>query len=109
MLLTPRVTFAPAAAQVAFEPLCETLRLLLCSERAEASSCGERPVALFAYEQRFDVAHFFELCAAAGLVVDEVPRARQHPKFQAPEIHLLRIAAAPPPPLPMRAQSGMCR
>ena len=98
----------PYAPQL-FEPLCETLRLLLCSEHSEASSCGERPVALFAYEQRFDVAQFFELCAAAGLVVDEVPRAHQHPKFQAPEIHSLRIAAALLPPLPMRAQSGMCR
>ena len=101
----------PYAPQL-FEPLCETLRILLCSERSEASSnCGEPPVAFFAYERRFDVAHFFELCATAGLVVDEVPRARQHPKFQAPEIHLLRIAAAPldPGARPAHALPGVCR
>ena len=101
----------PYAPQL-FEPLSETLRILLCSERSEASSnCGEPPVAFFAYERRFDVAHFFELCATAGLVVDEVPRARQHPKFQAPEIHLLRIAAAPldPGARPAHALPGVCR
>ena len=83
-----------------FAPLCRSIADLLrignCpsgSATATSSSGVEsQPVAVLAYEERFDVSNFFLECIGAGLEVNAVENSELHPTYQDPgKIFVLRI------------------
>jgi len=57
-----------------------------------SSADFEKPCALLAYEERFDVSDFFTQCTLAGLEVCQVDSADLHPTYRDPgKIHVLRL------------------
>jgi hypothetical protein len=80
--------FLPFAKHL-LQPLARTLRDLL----VDPMNCVPQAVAFICYEERFDVSDFFVFASGYGLVVSEVRGHLLHPRFQDPQIHLLRITA----------------
>ena len=72
-----------------FPLLASTLGALVSCPSAANPDVGAE--VLFAYERRMDCTEFFALVEAAGLENAEVPIEALHPRFCAPEIHVVRM------------------